>query len=245
MPSLTSNIPVRIQQLQYSLAMFTQKYSRVEGVIQSLQTQSAFLQAAREAAADNTVTYNSARALLEILVRSSEEHIKSYIEPIITEALQYVFCKEVFFHVIFAMRRNQIENDFILLRNRDQEVLFQTYVAAPAEYEKELEVLIKSSKELDFMNGGAVAQVLAAVLKLTIAELLEIQGPVCLDEPSSAIGAEYTSRFGQLLYSLSRKFNRQIVIITHSDTLASFGDIVYRIAQDSAGVSHAERTEAV
>ena len=228
-----------IPSIQQRLRTFSQQYSRVEGSVQSLTRRFTEVEKEHVAADNNMLVYSRARTLLEILVQSSEQHIKQYIEPIVTEALRYVFCKEIFFHVIFMSRRNQIENDFIILRGPEQEVAYQKCIADRVTYEKEFEALIKGTRDLDFMNGGAVSQVLAAVLKLTVCELLEITGPVCLDEPSSMVGAEYTSRFGQLLYSLSRKFNRQLVIITHSDTLASFGDVVYRIKQDSTGVSTA------
>lgn len=220
---------------------FRQQYSRAEGVKQSFESRHDELIKECDVLSSQISVYEQTRVLLDLLVRSSEEDIQNYVEPVITEAVQYVFCKELFFHVIFASRRNQVENDFILLRNQEQEAEYQQYIGAKETYKKELEILIKGTRELDFMNGGAVAQVIAAVLRLTVCELLGIEGPVCLDEPSSAIGQEYTSRFGQLLYSLSRKFNRQIIMITHSDTLASFGDKVYRVNQDLEGsykVSH-------
>ena len=66
-----------------------------------------------------------------------------------------------------------------------------------------------------------------------VAEFLKIQGPIFLDEPSSAAGDVYTERLGKLLTSLSERFKRQIIIITHSEKLASFAEKQYLVYKES------------
>jgi len=177
------------------------------------------------------VLHEQVRKLLEIFVKSVEYKVRDYIEPVITEALDYVFNQGLRFHLIFITRRDQIEVDFILLKGEDSEKIYQEFLSQPIKHEKQLEQLIKETKNLNFLYGGAVNQVLALVLRLVLVELLKIEGPVFLDEPSSAVGEEYSARLGQFISSLSKKFNRQIVLITHSKTLASYADKIYEVTQ--------------
>ena len=175
--------------------------------------------------------YESARRLLELFVKSTEHITKDYIEPVVTEALDFVFSQHLFFHLRFVNRRNQVEIDFIILRTPESEQEYQEYEKDPSKYEADLEQLVKETKNTSFNNGGAVNQVIAMVLIFVLAQLLKIEGPIWLDEPSSAVGEEYSARLGQLISSLSERFNRQYVLITHSSTVAAYADIVYRVSK--------------
>ena len=167
--------------------------------------------------------------LLEVFVKSTEVSVRNYLEPLVTEALDFVFNQGLQFHLLFTTRRNQVEIDFILLRAPESEARYQQYILQPDKYSKQLELLVKETKGLNFMYGGAVNQVIALVLRLILAELLQIQGPIFLDEPSSAVGEEYSARLGQLLASLSERFQRQYVLVTHSHSLASYAEKIYEV----------------
>ena len=169
--------------------------------------------------------------LLDLFVKSTEVNVKGYLEPLVTEALDFVFAQSLRFHLLFTTRRNQVEIDFIVLRNDEMEVLYQQCLGDPEKYARQLEQLVKGTKQIDFMYGGAVSQVIALVLRLILVELLHIEGPIFLDEPSSAVGEEYSARLGQLLSSFSERFNRQYVLVTHSHSLASYADILYEVEQ--------------
>jgi ABC-type lipoprotein export system ATPase subunit len=167
--------------------------------------------------------------LLEVFVKSTEVSVRTYLEPLVTEALDFVFNQGLQFHLLFTSRRNQVEIDFILLRDSESEERYQQYILQQEKYAKQLEVLVKETKGLNFMYGGAVNQVIALVLRLILAELLQIQGPIFLDEPSSAVGEEYSARLGQLLASLSERFHRQYILVTHSHSLASYASKIYEV----------------
>ncbi len=169
------------------------------------------------------------RMLLDLFVKSTEQRVRGKYEPVITEALQFIFAQELFFHLYMVNRRNQSEVDFIILRSKESEASYQEYVKNGND--KELERLVKESKNINYMYGGAVNQVLALILRFINAELLKIEGPIMLDEPSSAVGEEYSSRLGQLISSMSKRFNRQYILITHSKSLASYAQKSYEIDQ--------------
>lgn len=191
----------------------------------------------------NTVElYNSARRLLEIFTKGTEIKIRQYIEPIITEALDFVFDQGLQFHLLFINRRNQMEVDFLIIRNAETERKFQIYVQDQTKYEKQLEQLVKETKNTTDTFGGAVNQVLSCILRFVISELLHIQGPIVLDEPSSAVHPTYALRLGQLISSLSKRFNRQYIIVTHSRELAEFADKIYEINQVK-GISKLEEVK--
>jgi len=82
--------------------------------------------------------YSQVRKLLEVLVKSTEINLRSYIEPLVTEALDFVFEQGLNFHLFFVSRRNQLEIDFIVLRNSISESNYQIWVQDPEKYENDL-----------------------------------------------------------------------------------------------------------
>jgi len=174
--------------------------------------------------------HKKARKLLELFVKSTEYSIKNYIEPTITEALEFVFSQYLKFHVVFTNRRNQVEVDFIVIRNPDTEKRYQTYLLNPDENEEKIQQIAKESKDVNYMYGGAINQIIGTILRLVIVELLKIKGPVCLDEPTSMVAEGYSTKLGHLLLSLSKKFNRQYVLITHSSSLAAYASKIYNVS---------------
>jgi len=170
-----------------------------------------------------------AKFLLEMFVKSTESQVKDYIEPTITEALNFIFNQNLFFHIVFVSRRGQVEIDFIVLPNREIENQYQTYLTDIEKCKEELEDLVSSYKDLNFLYGGAIQEVLGLVLRLLLVELLQIKGPVILDEPTSAVHEEYASRVGVFIKSLSDRFKRQIIYVTHSQALASSADKCYEV----------------
>ena len=183
------------------------------------------------------------RSLLSLFVKKSEIDIRRFIEPSITEALDFVFSQNLKFHMRFINRRNQMEIDFVILRNSDEEQKFQIYIQDQNKYENELEDLVKETRNINYNYGGAINQVLALILRILLVELFKVRGPIILDEPSSAVHEEYAVKLGQLISSFSKRFNRQYIIITHSDALASFSNIKYNIKQDGQGISHVFKEE--
>jgi DNA repair exonuclease SbcCD ATPase subunit len=182
----------------------------------------------------SNILYRKQRAheLLELFVKGNELRIKEYIEPIINSGLLYVFEQELFFHLHFQNRRNQLEIDFIVLRNTEVEKQYQECLKS----EKKLQAFISEHIDINDSFGGAVNQVLGLLLGLIVAELLKIKGPIMFDEPTSMVSEAYNSRLGLLLHSLSVKYHRQYIFITHSASLAECADKKYQVDLEN-GVS--------
>lgn len=218
---------------------FQQKVGERNILLQKLTT----LQAEITNLESESLLLADVRKLFETLVKVSTVKIQDYIEPLVTEALEFVFDYGLNFHLYFTNRRNQVEVDFIILRDVDSEKAYQRYITDVVKYEKQLEQLVKGTKDLNFLYGGAINQVVSLVLRLIIVELLKIQGPLVLDEPSSAVDNDVHSvRLGQLLMSLSKRFGRQIILVTHSKNLSSFADRIYSVEQQN-GISNVKLVE--
>jgi DNA repair exonuclease SbcCD ATPase subunit len=192
-----------------------------------------------ESLGKETKLYVQVRQLLELFVKSTEYKTREYIEPLVTEALAFVFDQGLKFHLIFMSRRNQVEVDFVVIRDSEVEELYQLCIKDPIKNVKKLEDIAKQGRNINFLYGGAVNQVISLVLRIVITELLKVKGPLILDEPTSAVGEEYSARVGQLVSSLSKKFDRQIILVTHSKTLASFADKIYEVEKIN-GISNAK-----
>ena len=234
---MTMIAPDRIKNLR---AVLYQKQAQQNALQESLDSTKAKLE---EASREQDLT-ERARKLLELFVKSTEGRIRNYIEPLITEGLDFVFDQGMKFHLVFANRRNQIEVDFIVLRDTEMEELYQRIIKDPVKNAKQLEQLVKETKNINFMYGGAINQVISLILRLVLVELFKIQGPVLLDEPSSAVGEEYSPRLGQLLTSLSTRFKRQIILVTHSRSLASFAEKTYQVSKVNGVATIKEREGA-
>ena len=172
-----------------------------------------------------------ARKLLELFVKSTEHGIQEYVEPIVTEALEFVFSQHLKFHIMFFNRRNQVEIDFVVARNEKMEEDYQRLIKDPVNNADEIVILVKDATNINYMYGGAINQVLSLILRLVIVEMLKVKGPVFFDEPTSMVSEEYSTRLGHLLLSLSKKFNRQYILITHSNSLASYASKIYQVTQ--------------
>lgn len=142
--------------------------------------------------------------LLEKCNITARQTIKNEVESLVTGALQSVFeDPTITFNIEFTSRRNQVEADFFLsFVDRGKKIegdITETY-------------------------GGGVVDVIALSLRLILMELLKVDGPILLDEPGRFVSVEYVENFGKFLHSICKKFDRQIILITHNSKLAEFAD---------------------
>ena len=208
------------------------KVNKVVGRRDELLEHLKSLQISEEDLKVKAFTVLKAKELLELFVKSTENQVKQYIEPTITEALSFVFNQKLYFHIVFVNRRGQVEVDFIVLPSSEVENKYQSYLEDNVKYEDELDTLAKLYSDINYLYGGAVQEILGLMLRLLLVELLGIKGPVFLDEPTSSTHEEYANRVGIFIKSLSERFNRQIIYITHSQAMASAANKVYQVVRE-------------
>jgi len=161
--------------------------------------------------------YKQVNLLFEKASVIARRKIKDEIELLVTRGLQSIFeDPTVSFKVEFVSRRNQIEADFYL------------------EWE-DIGKRIKGNITDTF--GGGVVDVISTILRLVVLELTKISGPLFLDEPGKMISQQYIHNFGRFLVELSKIFNRQIILITHNETLSEYAEKTFRVQLNENGES--------
>lgn len=217
--------------LNQRLVTVNQVLQQKVGLRQGVRNSLAAIDVKRLQLAAESGVVSKAKALLELFVKSTETAVRDYIEPTVTEALNFIFNQHLYFHIVFVDRRNQIEIDFIVLPTAEKEKEYQSYLLDIENCKDDFDTLVKDYKDLNFLYGGAIQEVLGLVLRVILVELLRIEGPVILDEPTSAVHEEYAQRVGVFIKTLSERFNRQVIYVTHSQALAAAANRVYEVTQ--------------
>ncbi|WP_371366248.1 hypothetical protein SRRS_06920 [Sporomusa rhizae] len=157
----------------------------------------------------NLDLFDKIQILLQKTSDFARQQAKTRIEEIVTSALTVVFCKDYRFRLSLDVRANRPEVDYWL----------------------ESEDIITQLKPPDFDRGGGVTDVVTLSLRLAIAELAGVQGPILLDEVGKHVSAEYAPNVAYFLKEYSQKFNRQIILITHNEALAEIGEVSLAVSQ--------------
>ena len=139
----------------------------------------------------------------------SREFIRNEVEKLVTQGLQFIFDDPTIkFTIDFVSKRNQIEAEFSLSRDSEQ-----------------------VTGELLFTHGGGIADIISTALRVVVMQLLKIEGPLILDEPGKFISAQYIANFGGFLTKISETFGRQLILVTHNETLAQFASATIKVEQ--------------
>lgn len=72
-------------------------------------------------------------------------------------------------------------------------------------------------------RGGGVVDIQALALRVSMLELYQpgIDGPLMLDEPGKHVSAGLIEDLGRFLMLVSEQFGRQLIMVTHNETLAA------------------------
>lgn len=149
-------------------------------------------------------------------------------------------------------RRNEAINRFTTLADMAVKYCFgveeEFTITLDMEKKKPLaSISIRNSKtgiEMDPLDdGGGLLDILSVALRLVMLRYSDnpSDGPIILDEPFKMLSAKYLPGAIDFIQSVVEDFGRQIIMVTHNDSLAAMGKVI-RIAKDERGISHA-RTE--
>lgn len=158
-----------------------------------------------------------ALSLLEQCNITARDFVKTEVEQLVTRGLRSVFeDTTIQFNIDFVTKRNQVEAEFTLFREKDGARIRGDILAT---------------------YGGGIVDVISISLRIIIMQLMQVKGPLVLDEPGKMISAQFINAFGKFLTEVSNTFNRQIIMITHNGKLAEFADNAIEVYQ-IAGVSY-------
>lgn len=140
----------------------------------------------------------------------AREQSKNQIESLVTKCLQFIFESDIKFLIEIEEQRGKSNAEF--------------YVVNEVE-----DIFIKTKPELS--RGGGVVDIVSLALRIAFLQTHKpkIEGPLILDEPAKHVSDEYIFNVADFLKQTSELFNRQIIMVTHNDHLASIGNDAYRV----------------
>lgn len=156
----------------------------------------------------------TARFLLRLGTRARAE-AKGNIEDMVSNALQFIMEDDISFKIEYEEKAGRPEAAFYIVSRYEKE----TVMADPRD-----------------ARGGGVVDIVAATLRIALAELFGVKGPIILDEPTKHLSARFVPNFAIFIRQISEHFNRQIIMISHQVVLAEFGDRTY-LFEEKNGVS--------
>lgn len=89
-------------------------------------------------------------------------------------------------------------------------------------------------------GGGGLADIISMALRFTMLSFYDnpkVDGPVIFDEPAKNVSADYIPQVADFLLRASHDFDRQIILSTHNDFIASIAPLRYRFALDDDDVT--------
>ncbi|RDV83244.1 ATP-binding protein [Ammonifex thiophilus] len=197
------------ERIKEGLALFEEYVARrrweFDRLKQELEEKKRELAACRE----KEEVLGRAREIFLLAANSAYEHARKALEKAVTSALQAVFGPEISFAIELATRREQQEADFFVI---------STYGGTQPVKTEPTEA-----------RGGGVVDVISLSLRSALLEHSRLPGILVLDEPGKHVSEEYARQLGEWLRTFSQETGRQILLVTHSDSLAEAGELVYRV----------------
>lgn len=140
----------------------------------------------------------------------AREQAKVQVESLVTKCLQFVFETEIEFLIEIEELRGKANAEFYVVNESENSI-------------------IKSKPELS--RGGGVVDIVSLALRIAFLQTHKprIEGPLILDEPAKHVSDDYIYNVADFLKQTSSLFNRQIIMVTHNDHLASIGSSAYRV----------------
>lgn len=170
--------------------------------------------------ADIADVLKGALLLLEQCNIAARDFVKVEVEQLVTQGLRSIFEDDTIqFNIEFLMKRNQIEAEFTLSHEEEE---------------------TKIQGDILSTYGGGVVDVISISLRIIIMQLMQIRGPLILDEPGKNISAQFIGAFGKFLAEVSNTFDRQIIMITHNSKLVEFANNIIEVYQTKS-VSYIRR----
>lgn len=134
------------------------------------------------------------------------------IEGIVSFGLRAVFKEEYNFHIYVSTKHNQTSMDFTVERNG-------------------IETEVMSA------HGGGLSVVIGFILHVLIIVAMksQLRQVFVADEALYKLSRDYRDAMGELIQSLAKRLNIQIILVTHQYEYADYADKVLRFGLDKDG----------
>lgn len=147
--------------------------------------------------------------LLQKTSEYAREQAKKQVESLVTNCLQYIFDENIEFEIEIQEAYGKPNAEFYVITKADE--------------------IIKNKPEES--RGGGIIDVISLALRIAFLHIHkpEVYGPLILDEPAKHVSEDYIFNVSEFLKEVSEMFNRQIIMVTHNNHLASIADMAYRV----------------
>lgn len=187
------------------------QYQMDLGSYRVLQQQYMAVKAEISTLQDQSLILEEARILLQEVGNNLREQAKDALEHLVTIALQYVFGPDFAFEIELVNRNGRSEADFwVITKHNGQEVR-----VSPED-----------------SRGGGVVDIVSLALRFAVLYLYShppVMGPVILDEPTKMLASDLSSQVADFLHYVVKTFGRQLIMVTHDETIAASADTCYRV----------------
>ena len=145
------------------------------------------------------------QALIQTVAKETQEKLRFHIEDIVNTALETCFPGEYDFVVDFQIKRGKTEAELYLL---------------------------KGSEKIDPVEstGGGVVDIVSFALRISAWTLSKTDNLIILDEPGKFISDNLQPLFADILSTLSKKLNLQIIMVSHEDAYIDCSDRVFNVS---------------
>lgn len=153
---------------------------------------------------------NKVSILFQKTSEFARQQAKIQVESLVTKCLQFIFDSDIEFLIEIAELRGKANAEFYVVNESEDQ-------------------LIKTRPELS--RGGGIVDIVSLALRIAFLQTHKpkIEGPLILDEPAKHVSNDYIYNVADFLKQTSELFNRQIIMVTHNDHLASIGSSAHRV----------------
>lgn len=214
---------IELKQLEEKIDSLHSELSSLQGQCDLLQEQSTKSKNKLEDLEHKKELFKKAVELLTIVEQSTKEVVKKGFEEIVTYALQYILSSNGYsLELNFGRRGNLTEVDFNLI--------------SPD---------CKEPSDPLLSSGGGVLDILSLALRVSMLEIVKpkIPGFLALDEPFRHLSSEYLENARNFLKSINRRINRQIIVVTHKQSLVINADRAIKIGGQDEKETSSEKEE--
>ena len=156
-----------------------------------------------------------AQVFLQTVAQNTQEKLKFDIEAIVNLALESVFPDEYLFQMNFKVSRGKTEAELVFQDKRTGQTI------DPME-----------------ASGGGVVDLTCFALRIAAFALENgTDNLIILDEPFKFISRDLQERAGEILKTLSKKMNLQILMVTHIPEFIEVADKVFEVKKNDKGIS--------
>lgn len=168
-------------------------------------------------------TLEKVMLLFQKTSKYAREQGKAQIENLTTRSLRYIFKKDYSFEINISEKRNLSNADFFVVEENENG-------------------LVKTRPEIS--KGGGIVDIVSLALRMSFLENYrpKIEGPLILDEPAKHVSEDYIFDIGDFLLQFSKQMNRQIIMVTHNQHLASLSNNILKVSQED-GISRIEKVQ--